>query len=213
MAPGERPWILWRVGGVDENRLASYTTSNITLAAMMMELLLPGSPSIFYGDEIAIENIVDQANDHADTKHLHHLPTMMWDNPNAPFTNRAALPWLPESANPSFNHIDSFTALAELRKKSPAMYQNSVNKEGIFFPNTNIRSSKNDLMIVERSYPRRNSFVSISNFGNKKLNLDLTSMFYSGELIIGGAGVKNIKIYFKEFEMDPFETIIVKLHK
>lgn len=47
------PWIHWSVGGVDTSRLAStMTVKNSSVAASLLGMMLPGTPSIFYGDEV-----------------------------------------------------------------------------------------------------------------------------------------------------------------
>lgn len=57
--PGH-PWIHWNIGNIDTRRLASQLPSgNATLAAVLFEIMLPGTPSIFYGDEIGLEEIKD----------------------------------------------------------------------------------------------------------------------------------------------------------
>jgi len=47
------PWIHWSVGGVDTSRVAStMTVKNASVAASLLSMMLPGTPSIFYGDEV-----------------------------------------------------------------------------------------------------------------------------------------------------------------
>jgi len=54
------PWIHWNIGNIDTRRLASQLpTGNATLAAVLFEMMLPGTPSIFYGDEIGLKEIKD----------------------------------------------------------------------------------------------------------------------------------------------------------
>jgi hypothetical protein len=56
----DHPWIHWNIGNIDTRRLASQLPSgNATLAAVLFEIMLPGTPSIFYGDEIGLEVIKD----------------------------------------------------------------------------------------------------------------------------------------------------------
>lgn len=45
------PWIHWSIGGVDTGRVAS-TMKNASVAASLLGMMLPGTPSIFYGDEV-----------------------------------------------------------------------------------------------------------------------------------------------------------------
>ncbi|XP_053692739.1 neutral and basic amino acid transport protein rBAT-like [Sabethes cyaneus] len=206
----EHPWVHWSLGGVSERRLSSGLNPNATLAATLMQLMLPGTVSIFYGDEIALEEASDPNGEHVETKHLHHLAAMAWSG--SQFTGRGTLPWLPRSASASFHHLEIVLEMIALRKKSPSIYLNAVVKEGQVLTNTDIKSSQNDIVIIERWYPRRNSFAAISNFGSKNVSLDLTAMFYSGEIVAGTTGKKE-RVYFERFAANALETIIVRLHK
>ncbi|XP_059616802.1 alpha-amylase 3-like [Phlebotomus argentipes] len=210
LAPGFGPWIHWSLGGVTERRLAQGTSSNTSLAAILMQLMLPGTPSIFYGDEVALQEVYDPLGDHEETKHLHHLSTMVWDT-DIQFTGKESLPWLPRGAFVAFHHFEYVAELVRLRGISPSIYQNAVIKEKQSVLNTAVRYSKNDILILERWYPRRHTFTSISNFGTKSLVLDLSAMFYSGEIILGP--LKGEKIYFSSIQVRPMETLIVKLDK
>jgi glycosidase len=54
------PWIHWHMGSIDTKRLASQLpTVNASLAVVVLEMMLPGTPSIFYGDEIGLEELKD----------------------------------------------------------------------------------------------------------------------------------------------------------
>lgn len=47
------PWIHWSVGGVNTSRVAStINVKNASVAASLLSMMLPGTPSIFYGDEV-----------------------------------------------------------------------------------------------------------------------------------------------------------------
>lgn len=210
LEPGDGPYIQWSLSGVSERRTSDIMSPNATLAATLMQLMLPGSPSIFYGDEIALQESHDPLGDHSDTKHLHHLSTMEW-NTSHQFTNRNTLPWLPRGAAVSFDHINSIADMIKLRESSPSLYQNVIRKTSKPERNTSVKFSRNDLLILERWYPRRRSFVSVTNFSNRKLSLDLSSMFYSGEIVIGKS--KGERVLFSEFEIGPIETIIIRLDK
>ncbi len=209
LVPGDGPYIQWSLSGVSERR-TSGMSPNTTLASTLMELMLPGSPSIFYGDEIALQESHDPLGDHTDTKHLHHLSTMEWNSTHQ-FTNRNTLPWLPRGAAVSFDHIDFVADMISLRESSPSIYQNVIRKTANPERNTSVKFSRNDLLILERWYPRRRSFVAITNFSSRKLKLDLSSMFYSGEIVIGK--LKGQRVVFTEFEIGPIETIIIRLDK
>lgn len=208
----DHPWVHWSLGGVNERRLSSGMNSNVTLAATLMQLMLPGTSSIFYGDEIALAEVHDPNEEHKETQHLHHLPVMTWSGNQNQFTGRGTLPWLPKSASASYHHLDIVQEMIVLRKRSPSIYLNAVVKEGQILPNAEVKSSKNDIMVIQRWYPRRNSFASITNFGTKNVSLDLTAMFYSGEIVAGASMLKE-RVYFQKFNVGSLETVVVRLHK
>lgn len=56
----KRPWIHWSVGSIDTSRMTStLQVKNATSAAMIMEMMLPGTSNIFYGDEVSYYFIVN----------------------------------------------------------------------------------------------------------------------------------------------------------
>lgn len=213
LKPSEHgPWIHWSLNNVDRaGRMSSGISPNASLAAVLMELMLPGTPSIFYGDEISMEIAHDPSGEHGETKHLYHVPTMSYKD-QITFTNPRALPWIPKSASVSYQHLQYVTDAIALRKRTPAMYKNSVCKDGNnAHGNTHIRANKNDILIVERTYPRRNTLVSVTNLGTDNLSIDISAFYYRGELVIGPA--KKSIILFNNFKIRALETVIIKLDK
>lgn len=213
LKPSENgPWIHWSTNGVDrDGRISSGLSPNASLAAVLMELMLPGTPSIFYGDEISMELAHDPTQEHEESKHMHHLPTMSFKD-QAMFTNRQVLPWLPRSASVSYQHLQYVTDAITMRKQSPPVYKNSVMKDGNnAHGNTHVRANKNDILIIERTYPRRNTIVSVTNLGPDNLAIDISAFYYSGQLVLGPA--KHSKIFFDNFKIRSLETVIIKLDK
>lgn len=209
LRPGVGPYIQWSLGGTAEHRMSYNLTTNANLAATIMSLMLPGSPSICYGDEHSLQESHGKYND---TKHLHHLKPMTWNTPESHFMPHESLPWVPSGTNVSFVNFDTIANMIALRNLSPSIYKNVIKKNGKIESNTlAVYNARNDLLIVSRWYPRRNRFVSISNFGVEKRTVDLSSFFYSGEIMVGDA--KHQHIYFDQFEIDPIKTIVVKLDK
>lgn len=74
-----------------------------------------------------------------------------------------------------------------------------------------MKFSISDLLIIERTYPRRNTFVSVTNLGLENLSIDISAFYYAGELAIGPA--KGSKIFFDNFKVRSRETVIIKLDK
>lgn len=204
------PWIHWSLNGVDNaGRVSSGISPNASLAAILMEIMLPGTPSIFYGDEVSMEQFHDSSKEHAETKHLHHLPTMSFKDQSA-FSSRV-LPWLPRSSSVSYQHLEYVTDAIALRRVAVPLYKNAVIKDDQIHGNTHIRANKNDLLIIERTYPRRNTYVSITNLGSENLSVDISAFYYSGQLVLGPA--KGSKIFFDNFKIRSLETVIIRLDK
>lgn len=203
---GASTWLHWSI-----NSLEMTHTRVSSLALIFLEMMLPGTPNIFYGDEISLTEVLDTYDDHRDTQHLHHLPVMQF-NTSRSFTDKVA-PWLPKSKfNPNqFTHLSQVKELIQLRRVSPALYLKQIEREDRLYQNTNLRSSHGDLIVIERHYPRRKNYAVFTNRSNNTVKMDLSSTFYSGDILLGAA--KNSKIYFREFEIDGLDTIIVKLDK
>lgn len=198
-------WIHWNINSLQSERRFS------SMAVILLELMLPGTPSLFYGDEISLTEVLDTFDEHKDTQHLHHLPIMQYNSSQA-FTNVS--PWLPKSKfNPAtqFNHLSQIKDLIGLRKNSPAIYLKQISREDHSYANTNLRTSQGDLIVIERHYPRRKNYAYFANFGRTSIQVDLSSTFYSGDIVMGS--VKDTKVYFDKFEINSLDSIIVKLDK
>ena len=52
------PWILWSVGDVTTSRLATRIGNEYVLTSAFLLTMLPGTISIFYGDEIGLQDTI-----------------------------------------------------------------------------------------------------------------------------------------------------------
>lgn len=57
--PGSHPWTLWNIGSATSSRLATRIGPEFTAAATFLLIMLPGSVSIFYGDELGLKDSID----------------------------------------------------------------------------------------------------------------------------------------------------------
>lgn len=210
---GAAVWPHWSINSVDRNvRLSASHSANSSIALVLLELMLPGTPNLFYGDEISLGSLHDKDEAYKDDRHLHHVPTMRYNNSH--FTSiGTVLPWLPTSQIAHFEHASLVREAIALRSESPAIYLKQIVRQDRLLQNTNMRSSQGDLVVVERHYPRRKNYGTFTNFGNTTIKLDLSSIFYSGDIVVGGAFSQNTKIFFSDFQLGSFSTIIVKLDK
>ncbi|XP_071558729.1 alpha-amylase 3 isoform X1 [Temnothorax nylanderi] len=210
------PWIHWSVGGVDTNRVAStMTVKNASVAASLLGMMLPGTASIFYGDEIGIEDC--ECRDHKDLAHVHNLVPMYWekdDGPDSSFSPSGVTAWLPEAGKPMETSLkNTVTKMAKLRMEATPIYVKAVLRENQSTANCDVRYVEDEMIVIERWYPRRNSYVFVANFGNETRIKDLSSLYYGGHVVVGPSYRMNRNVYFKELTVPPGEAFVIKLDK
>lgn len=204
------PWIQWSLGNVYSKRLANIVPyGNGTLGAALLQLMLPGTPSIFYGDEIGLKDISDSKGEQDDIKHLHQLTMMPWENENINI-----LPWIHGDfkVTGKYDQVDLISKMMALRVISPSIYMNSVYKEGVNKANIEVKYAEKDLLVVQRWYPRRKAYVLASNLGSQQLNKDLSTLLYSGEIVVGPQPDSVLgTLLFKDVSLWPGESVILVL--
>lgn len=210
LKPGNGAYIQWSIGGVsehDDSHKSYELTSSGALAATLMSLMLPGSPNVYHGDGSNGKSSREHFSEPIDSKHMHTLPAMAW-NTIPRITDHGPNHSLQVSAD----DYDTIARTISLRDISPSIYKNIVRKKDKYESNTSALYHENgNILILMRWYPRRHTFASISNFGNTNVSLDLTKYFYSGQIMVGGK--PHERVYFDQFQINPTETIIVKLDK
>lgn len=75
------------------------------------------------------------------------------------------------------------------------------------------RTVDSDIMIVERYYPRRHSYVMVCNFGNRTQTKDLSFAYYGGEVIADLQGRVGSYLTFHALTLFAGESILIKLDK
>ena len=205
------PWVHWNLGDDSSaNRLSNVLPyGNATLGATLLQLMLPGTPSVFYGNEIGLQRVADSKGDRKDQQHLHHLTFMPWDEKK----QHKVLPWMySEKTNLNFDQAKSVAQMVNLRLKSPAIFFNSIYKEGDNKANSEVIYSRDNLLVIQRWYPRRKSYVVVSNLGNSTVTQDLSTLLYSGTVVIGPrTDSKSESISFKNISLWPGESVVIEL--
>ncbi|KAK6636181.1 hypothetical protein RUM43_009834 [Polyplax serrata] len=207
------PWIHWNIGNVDTKRLAGRVENNF--GAILFQFLLPGTISIFYGDEIGLTEIHDPHMDHHDIRYVHQLAPMKWQPNGAGFTRQDTLPWLPFAKSVRTNdiHENILSNMTALRKEAPSIYMNSIWKEAESLSNFAFRFVDENIIVLERSYPRRNAYVAVYNAGTDEARNDLSSIYYRGELLEDSRGRRGVFLNFKNLKLGSGEAFVVKLDK
>jgi alpha-glucosidase len=128
-------WPNYVLGTHDDARLATRIGVPQARVALMLQLTLRGTPTLYYGDELGMHDVAippERARDPFEQRDAERTP-MQWDgSPNAGFCPLAVEPWLPIASDyPAINvaseRADSHSMLAltrallALRRAAPAL--------------------------------------------------------------------------------------------
>ncbi|KAL7286491.1 hypothetical protein TKK_0019228 [Trichogramma kaykai] len=210
------PWVHWSTGSVDTPRLASVLKmANASVAVAIMGMMLPGTPSVFYGDEVGLLNAEEKMDQNL--AHLSHLVPMRWDNQNEndqAFTKALKNPWIPASAKPADSNLTGLLSkMSELRSKTTTIYVKAILKNKEAIANGDVRYSANEIIVIERWYPRRNTYVFVANLGVGTQTKDLSTLYYGGHVVVGSDNKLEQNIYFRELTIPAGEAFVIKLDK
>lgn len=143
-------WPNYVLGNHDQPRLATRIGPQQARVAAMLLLTLRGTPTLYYGDELGMEDVPiapDQVQDPAEKNEPGkgrgrdpERSPMLWLNaPNAGFTAPGATPWLPlqadwptenaatQSARPR-SYLSLYRRLLALRRQFPALHAGTVSQ-------------------------------------------------------------------------------------
>ncbi|XP_071454350.1 maltase 2-like [Hetaerina americana] len=229
-----QPWVMWSMGGSTSvpggQRVASQLPSshNGSLGALILQMMLPGSPCILYGDEIGMEDLHESDEERKELPwNVRHLGPMPWPHlarsheskVPAGFTSPGVLPWLPIAPASALNLGPLLlSTMSHLRATAPSIYMSGVWKNGRYLPGFTIRHQDDAIIAVERSYPRLATYAVLANLGHEKERRDLSGTFYTGEVVAGAivfgkAYPTGQRVSFESLMMNPGEALVVKLDK
>ncbi|XP_039751482.1 4F2 cell-surface antigen heavy chain-like [Pararge aegeria] len=210
------PWILWNIGSISSDRV-SEKYENYTLPLTALELALPGTVSIFYGDEIGLGGLSDHDIEHDFHEHasINNVAMMTFPNNDKVSNAAPALPWISESAlEPRYHYLNVIKTFIEFRLNTPTIYSKEYYKDDSILKNTGMRETVDNLILIERWYPRRNTCVLVVNLSNKAITTDLSMMFYGGTVVVNSnTSLVGQVLYFDEITFQPYSAVMFKLEK
>jgi alpha-glucosidase len=174
----EGAWTNWTMGNHDEMRLASRLPDGHERIAATLILTLPGTPFLYYGDELGMRETVLGGQASKDPWGLNveglsrdgaRTPMQWSSEPNAGFTRPDAVPWLPVSPNHLEVNVRSeladegsllnmYRRLLALRKRSAALRLGSFHSDG---------SSTDDVFVYRREHEGETSTIA-ANFSDEE---------------------------------------------
>ncbi|KAI6228450.1 Alpha-glucosidase [Aphelenchoides besseyi] len=174
----EGVWPLWQFGSSQTERLASRTRSRLQAELLLMvELMLPGTPILFYGDELGIQNAQDMT--------FSQRTAMPWnEEPTAGFSSGDLLRWsnkLPadwKAMNFDSQYADSKSQLRVLKK---VIQLRQMYPQTMIDGRTYLSKSHRNSFTVCRFHQNGNEttgevLVLAVNFGSRPVDISLTDL-------------------------------------
>jgi len=208
-------WPNYVLGNHDQPRFKSRFGAANSRAATVMLLTLRGTPTFYYGDEIGMvngviprERVQDPfAKDVESAGRDPERTPMQWDSSqNAGFSSRE--PWLP--INPDFetvnvaaqesdphSDLNFFRALTRLRNSSEALMVGSY------------RSL--ELHPDVFGYVRSDEILVLLNFGGDALELDLSSVGRTGNLLLSTCMTEPRALDLQALVLEPHEGLVLSI--
>ncbi|MGH2447415.1 MAG: alpha-amylase family glycosyl hydrolase [Chloroflexota bacterium] len=214
-------WPNFVLGNHDEHRIASRVGVSQARAAMMLLLTLRGTPTIYYGDEIGMTDVMippDRARDPwglrvagLDLGRDPQRTPMQWDAcANAGFCPAAVEPWLPigddytrvnaavESAEPA-SMLSLTEQLIQLRRRRPSL---SV---GDYQP---LEGAPADCYLYTRRHGQESSLIAL-NFSDEPRTVSVSNLH--GDIALSTYLDRSGPAELSGLELRPNEGLIVEI--
>ncbi|XP_078001324.1 amino acid transporter heavy chain SLC3A1-like [Glandiceps talaboti] len=216
MPSGKHPNFL--LGNHDKPRIASHVGQNHARSCHILLLTLPGSPTIYYGDEIGMEDII-VTEDNFKSRDGARSP-MQWSTENhAGFSNSSST-WLPVNPNYETVNVEAqssddksvlslFKALTSLRSGEERVFP--VGSISYILVDDDIFS-----YIRESTLSGYNRYLVTINFGDSAREDDYfeqeESLPIEGEVVVSSLMDRNGKtVQLNKLFLDPGEGLVIKI--
>ncbi|XP_065304360.1 maltase 2-like [Dermacentor albipictus] len=211
------PWLSWNLGDSESPRLASRLVDVDPLAALFTLWGMPGTVSLFYGDEIGMKDSLDQSTGRP--FRTGQLGPMQWsDATHANFSSPAARPWMPahpdhviRNVDNASEVIDTLARAAELRSTVVTLYMAGVPSLRHRRCNTRLVRRCGEVFAIERFYPRRARYAVVANFAPRGVTRDLSDLGFEGNVVAGTCSSLPTRVNFRELYLEPGEALYVEI--
>jgi len=202
-------WPNWTVGNHDNPRSVTRLEDQARLAAILT-LTLPGTPGIYYGEEIGMENS-DTFMD-ADERIYARTP-MQWDSSdNAGFSGNDTT-WLPVNDEyPDVNVEVQSNDTSSIFALYKSLIQLRSNKDTYLRGWLCLHEATDDWITFIREMPGEKSFMTLINFSDKTItNERFAHSEGSGTIVLHSSAQKIGDIYnLDAVNLQPYEGMVVE---
>ncbi|XP_050734089.1 4F2 cell-surface antigen heavy chain-like isoform X2 [Eriocheir sinensis] len=201
------PWINWHMGGIGRQRVAALADLH-PLGRSLVLLFFPGTITLYYGDELDSSSM-SQDDDWSSI--------MAW-NTDAHAGFSSTEPWRPLNTGWEDDNVENqnytisvLSTMVMARQEKVPIYINGIfDYEGDYHPtktnNYRVRFAKEDLLIMDRFYPRRNQYAVVANLGNEVINKDLSHYYFGGSVLASSHGQTGF-VTFRNISLQPGEAL------
>jgi len=211
-------WPNYVLSNHDEHRMASRYGTAQARVAMMLLLTLRGTPTVYYGDEIGLQDGIIPPEVEQDPFGIRvpgqgrdpERTPMQWDaTPNAGFCPPDSTPWLPISSDyqainvaseqPQDSSMLALThGLIELRRATPALYAGSYQS---------VNDVPEDCYVFIREADGQQYLIAL-NFSDAEQHLSIAK---HGKIVISTHSTEQKSVDLNDFALAPNEGCIIKL--
>jgi alpha-glucosidase len=219
-------WPNWVLGNHDRARVATRLGVGQARVAAMLLLTLRGTPTIYYGEEIGMENVpippqfvqdppaVNQPELAAQVGRDPVRTPMQWDaSPCAGFSVEGATPWLPLAEGFAQHNVEQqdqdpasmlnlYRVLIHLRGTEPSLSVGNYRA---------VETGDGDLYAYLRAVPGGDRFLIVLNFGTDTHTLDLGHVSDQAQVAVATGLNRRGAVELSALDLGPNEGLILRL--
>jgi alpha-glucosidase len=214
-------WPNWVLGNHDQKRIATRVGHAQARVAAMLLLTLRGTPTLYYGDELGLQDVPippDRVQDPWEKNEpgLGRDPArtpMPWDaSQNAGFT--AGIPWLPLNADHATCNVTSLDAdpcsILSLYRRLIALRRDRAT---LHSGNYVASQTEGDVMTFERRHDQERTLLIALNFGNSPQRLTLPDDVGNARVLLSTQLDRDDEVANGGTNLRPAEGIILELSR
>lgn len=203
------------LGNHDQSRVATRLGNSRARALAVVLLTLPGVPTIYYGDELGMQDFNVPEHQKADNfldnggmggRDPERTP-MRWDNSeNAGFT--AGIPWLPIGQNVATVNVESErgdknSTLALYQKLLAARGSSDALRNGAYTP----LHVHNGYVWAYQVAKNDETYWVAANFADQPQRITLPR---NGYVLVSSQDVQNSRMCERDMTLEPYEAVLIK---
>jgi alpha-glucosidase len=223
----EGAWPNWVLGNHDRHRVATRVGAGQARVANMLLLTLRGTPTIYYGEEIGLENVPIPSEFVQDPPAV-NMPEiadivgrdpertpMQWDDsPNAGFAPAGVTTWLPvaddyagrnvaQQENDPTSMLNLYRVLTDLRRAEPALGVGDY---------ASVEAGVDDVFAYLRTVEGADHFLVVLNFGSDSHTLDLSQAGFTATIVVATDMARTGSVDLFSLALGANEGLVLRLH-